>query len=236
MISSNYINLTTFPTKLGSATKPCPGWDVKIMDDDDNLVDEPEKPGKIMVKLPCPPGHMDGLWGNDQAYVEKYLSNPKGYYLTGDAGYIDKDGYVYIMTRTDDVINTAGHRISTGRIEEVLAEHPNVAENAVVGKDDPLKGDVPLAFVVIQKEIDRTKMAKELQAIVREKVGAFAKLDNVIFIQRLPKTRSGKILRNLLRDISNGIKTPRVTPTIEDRAVVPEIMKAYADTVAPSKE
>lgn len=162
MICSNYINLTTFPTKLGSATKPCPGWDVLVMDDDDNIITEPEKPGKIMVKLPCPPGHMDGLWGNDNAYVEKYLSNPEGYYLTGDAGYIDKDGYVYIMTRTDDVINTAGHRISTGRIEEVLAEHKNIAECAVVGRDDSLKGDVPLAFVVLQKDQEREKVAKEL--------------------------------------------------------------------------
>lgn len=149
MIASNYINLTTFPTKLGSATKPCPGWDVRIMDDEDNLITEADKVGKIMVKLPCPPGHMDGLWGNDQAYVEKYLQNPDGYYLTGDAGYLDKDGYVFIMARTDDVINTAGHRISTGRIEEVLAEHAGIAENAVVGKDDPLKGEVPIAFVVM---------------------------------------------------------------------------------------
>lgn len=197
------------------------------MDDEDNLVTEPSKAGKIVVKLPCPPGHMDGLWGNDQAYVEKYLSSPEGYYLTGDAGYLDEDGYVFIMARTDDVINTAGHRISTGRIEEVLAEHPDVAENAVVGREDPLKGEVPLAFVVMQRSVDQKKLASQLQGIVREKVGAFAKLDNVVFVQRLPKTRSGKILRNLLRDISNGIKTPRVTPTIEDRAVVDEILKAY---------
>lgn len=232
MISSNYVNLTTFPTKLGSATKPCPGWDVMIMDDEDNVVSEPDKVGKIMVKLPCPPGHMDGLWGNDQAYVEKYLQSPEGYYLTGDAGYIDKDGYVYIMARTDDVINTAGHRISTGRIEEVLAEHKGVAECAVVGKDDSLKGDVPIAFVVLQKETDRKKLAGEIQKLVREKIGAFAKLEGVIFVEKLPKTRSGKILRNLLRDISNGIKTPRVTATIEDRGVVPDIMKAYEDSIA----
>jgi len=149
MISSNYVNLTSFPVKLGSATKPCPGWDVRVMDDEDNLLNEPEKAGKIMVKLPCPPGHMDGLWGNDQAYVEKYLSSPEGYYLTGDAGFIDKDGYIFIMNRIDDVINTAGHRISTGRLEEVIMEHPNVAECAVIGRDDPLKGDVPVAFVLL---------------------------------------------------------------------------------------
>lgn len=138
---------------------------------------------------------------------------------------------MYIMARTDDVINTAGHRISTGRIEEVLAEHPFVAENAVIGKDDSLKGEVPVAFIVIQKEMDRAKLTKELQAIVRDKIGAFAKLEGVIFVPRLPKTRSGKILRNLLRDISNGIKAPRITPTIEDRGVVPEIMQAFEDTV-----
>jgi propionyl-CoA synthetase len=115
-----------------------------------------------MVKLPCPPGHMDGLWGNDQAYVDKYLSSPEGYYMTGDAGYIDADGYLYIMTRTDDVINTAGHRISTGRIEEVLSEHPAVAECAVVGKEDSLKGEVPVAFVILQKDEDKKKLVKEL--------------------------------------------------------------------------
>jgi propionyl-CoA synthetase len=127
------------------------------------------------------------------------------------------------MARTDDVINTAGHRISTGRIEEVIMEHSDVAECAVVGRDDTLKGEVPLAFVVLQKDKDHTVIIKELQGIVRNKVGAFAKLDNVVFIHRLPKTRSGKILRNLLRDISNRIATPRITATIEDRTVVPEI-------------
>lgn len=206
------------------------------MDDDDNIIDAPEKPGKIVVKLPCPPGHMDGLWGNDQAYVEKYLQSPEGYYLTGDAGYLDKDGYVYIMARTDDVINTAGHRISTGRIEEVVMEHQDVAECAVVGRDDTLKGEVPLAFVVLQNNKDQAKVTKELQNIVRDKVGAFAKLDNVVFIQRLPKTRSGKILRNLLRDISNRIATPRITATIEDRSVVPEIQKAYEDILKANKK
>ena len=205
------------------------------MDDDDNIVNTPEKPGKIVVKLPCPPGHMDGLWGNDQAYVEKYLQSPEGYYLTGDAGYLDADGYVYIMARTDDVINTAGHRISTGRIEEVLMEHPDIAECAVVGRDDSLKGEVPVAYVVMQREKDHKQINKELQVIVRDKVGAFAKLDNVVFIQKLPKTRSGKILRNLLRDISNKIATPRITATIEDRSVVAEIQKAYEDTLTVKK-
>ena len=147
--------------------------------------------------------------------------------MTGDARYIDEDGYVYIMARTDDVINTAGHRISTGRIEEVLMEHKDVAECAVVGMDDPLKGDVPFAFVVLQNKKTYAVVKKELQEIVREKVGAFAKLEEVVFIPKLPKTRSGKILRNLLRDISNKKENPRVTPTIEDITVVAEIKKAY---------
>ena len=228
---SNYINLTTFKVKPGSATKPCPGWEVKIMDDEDKLVNEPDTIGKIMVKLPCPPGHMDGLWGNDQAYIDKYLVTPEGYYTTGDAGYFDADGYLYVMTRTDDVINTAGHRISTGRIEEVLAEHPLVAECAVIGKEDRIKGDVPFAYIVLQKDIDHKKVAKEIQDSVRSKIGAFARLEGIIFVQKLPKTRSGKLLRNLLRDISNGIKTPRVTATIEDTSVVADIMKAYEDSI-----
>ena len=163
------------------------------------------------------------------------MQSPQGYYLTGDAGFIDKDGYIFIMNRTDDVINTAGHRISTGRLEEVIMEHKNVAECAVIGRDDPLKGDVPLAFVVLQNDQHRDKVAKELQVIVREKVGAFAKLDNVIFINKLPKTRSGKILRNLLRDISNRKAEPRITATIEDRSVVPDIQKAYEDVAGKAQ-
>jgi len=160
---SNYINLTTFPTKPGSATKPCPGWDIKIMNHDDQVIDEPNKEGKIVVRLPCPPGHMDGLWGNDQAYVEKYLSAPEGWYLTGDAGVMDQDGYLYVLTRTDDVINTAGHRISTGRIEEVLSDMKGIAECAVVGKEDKLKGEVPVAFVILQNDKDdQTKIMKML--------------------------------------------------------------------------
>lgn len=149
MISSNFLNLTTFPTKPGSATKPCPGWDVQVMDDDDNIMKEPNKVGKVMIKLPCPPGHMDGLWGNDEAYIDKYLSLVDGWYTTGDAGYYDEDGYLYIMTRTDDVINVAGHRISTGRIEEVLLAHESVAECAVIGRDEKIKGHVPVAFIVL---------------------------------------------------------------------------------------
>ncbi len=139
------------------------------------------------------------------------------------------------MARTDDVINTAGHRISTGRIEEVLMEHADIAECAVVGRDDSLKGEVPVAYVVMQREKDHKQINKELQVIVRDKVGAFAKLDNVVFIQKLPKTRSGKILRNLLRDISNKISTPRITATIEDRSVVAEIQKAYEETLTVKK-
>jgi propionyl-CoA synthetase len=129
-----------FNVKPGSASKPCPGWDIKTLDDNDEEYDIAGKPGKIVAKLPCPPGHMDGLWGNDGAYIEKYLSTPEGYYMSGDNGYFDEDGYLYIMARTDDLINVAGHRISTGRIEEVLSAHEAVAECAVVGQDSELKG------------------------------------------------------------------------------------------------
>ena len=132
------------------------------------------------------------------------------------------------MTRTDDVINVAGHRISTGRLEEVLNDHPFIAECAVIGREDTLKGHVPVAFVILQEDgCDRTKLSKDIQQVVRERVGAFAKLDRIVFIEKLPKTRSGKILRNLLRDISNNVQQPRVTPTIEDISVIPEIYKAY---------
>ena len=131
------------------------------------------------------------------------------------------------MTRTDDVINVAGHRISTGRIEEVLSGHQGVAECAVVGREDSLKGEVAIAFIILYKEIDHEKLNKELQVLVREKIGAFGKLEKVVFVQKLPKTRSGKILRNLLRDISNKVEKPRITPTIEDVSVIQEIMQAY---------
>ena len=135
-----------------------------------------------MVKLPTPPGHMDGLWGNDQAYIEKYLSSPEGWYLTGDNGYIDEDNYLYIMTRTDDVINVAGHRISTGRIEEVLNGHESVAECAVIGREESIKGQVPIAFLVLQHGNTHEILDKELQKLVREKIGAFGKLDRIVFV------------------------------------------------------
>ena len=152
------------------------------------------------------------------------MQSPEGYYLTGDAGYFDSEEYLYVMTRTDDVINVAGHRLSTGRLEEVLTGSHFVAECAVVGREDRLKGEVPIAFVIMQKEDGAwAKMEQELNKQIREKVGAFAKLDAIIRVKRLPKTRSGKILRNLLRDISNGVKSPRVAATIEDQTVVQEL-------------
>jgi propionyl-CoA synthetase len=230
-IASNYLNLTKFKTKAGSTTVPCPGWDVKILDEEDNENHNPNFVGKVMVKLPCPPGHMDGLWENDDAYIEKYLSSPEGYYMTGDAGYFDEDGYLYVMTRLDDVINTAGHRLSTGRIEEVLTNNINISECAVVGMDHDLKGEVPVAFIQLQAEVEHESLEKDIQAHVREEIGAFSKLDKIVYVKRLPKTRSGKILRNLLRDIVNNVEKPRVTPTIEDASVVQEVMKAYNDSL-----
>ena len=164
--------------------------------------------GKVSIKLPMPPAFMLTLWGNDEAFIKKYLSESPGYYTTGDAGIVDEKGYVHIMTRVDDVINTAGHRISTGRLEEVVNGHSSVAESAVVGYNDPIRGECPLAYVTLREsgassksEEDRIK--KEINDKVRTDVGAFAKLIDVIIVQALPKTKSGKILRGTIRSIVN---------------------------------
>ena len=164
--------------------------------------------GKVSIKLPMPPAFMLTLWGNDEAFIKKYLSESPGYYTTGDAGIVDEKGYVHIMTRVDDVINTAGHRISTGRLEEVVNDHSSVVESAVVGYNDPIRGECPLAYVILKgsgasskSEEDRIK--KEINDKVRTDVGAFAKLIDVIIMQALPKTKSGKILRGTIRSIVN---------------------------------
>lgn len=158
--------------------------------------------------MPLPPAFMLTLWGNDEAFIEKYLAETPGYYTTGDAGVIDKNGYVHIMTRTDDVINTAGHRISTGRLEEVVNEHDEVVESAVVGFNEKVRGECPLAFVILkgqgdQDEDQKKQIAKEINMKIRTDVGAFCKLEGVIFVSKLPKTRSGKILRGTIRKIVN---------------------------------
>ena len=164
--------------------------------------------GKVVIKLPMPPAFMLTLWGNDEAFIKKYLSETPGYYTTGDAGVVDERGYVHIMTRVDDVINTAGHRISTGRLEEVVNDHPSVVESAVVGYNDKIRGEVPLAYVILKgsvklSEAEEEKIKKEINNKVRTDVGAFCKLIDVMIMQALPKTKSGKILRGTIRSIVN---------------------------------
>ena len=180
---------------------------VKIFDESNEEVPR-DTLGKVVIKMPLPPAFMLTLWGNDEAFIEKYLAETPGYYTTGDAGVIDKNGYVHIMTRTDDVINTAGHRISTGRLEEVVNEHDEVVESAVVGFNEKVRGECPLAFVILkgqgdQDEDQKKQIAKEINMKIRTDVGAFCKLEGVIFVSKLPKTRSGKILRGTIRKIVN---------------------------------
>jgi propionyl-CoA synthetase len=197
-----------------------PGWDVRIVDLSGRAV-PPGEDGAIVIKLPLPPGALPTLWNDDERYVASYLSAFEGYYLTGDGGRIDDDGYVFVMGRTDDVINVAGHRLSTGGMEEALATHPAVAECAVIGVADPLKGQVPRGFVVLKAGVDQPhdELVAELVALVRERIGAVAALRDVAVVPALPKTRSGKILRRTMRGIADGVEEP-VPSTIESLEVL----------------
>ena len=187
----------------------------------------PVKPGQIgtlVIKLPLPPGCLPSLWNNDEGFKQSYLADFPGYYLTADAGYIDEDGYLFIMSRTDDIINVAGHRLSTGGMEEVLAGHPDVAECAVIGVAEKVKGQVPLGFVVLKAGVERADgdIVKELVAMVREQIGPVASFTSAAVVKRLPKTRSGKILRGTMRKIADG-EEYRIPATIDDPAVLDEI-------------
>ncbi|WP_340686954.1 propionyl-CoA synthetase [Amycolatopsis coloradensis] len=219
-IAANPRGLEPMPVKAGSSTKPVPGWDVRILDRAGGQLPAGEE-GAIVITLPLPPGSLPTLWGADERYREEYLSQHPGYYLTGDSGYIDEDGYLFVMGRTDDVINVAGHRLSTGSIEAVLASHPAVAECAVIGIKDQLKGQLPRGFVVLKTgaDIDDSTLSSELVALVRQDIGPFAAFRDVSIVEALPKTRSGKILRKTMRGIADG-RTDPVPPTIEDPAVL----------------
>jgi propionyl-CoA synthetase len=214
-ICANPAGLELLPIKPGSPTRAMPGWDVRIVDATGRQV-PPGEDGAIVIKLPLAPGALPTLWNDDERFVRSYLSAFEGYYLTGDGGRIDDDGYVYVMGRTDDVINVAGHRLSTGGMEEALASHPDVAECAVIGVADPLKGQVPRGFVVLKAGVDRPEeeLRSELVALVRERIGAVASLRDVAVVAALPKTRSGKILRKTMRGIADGAEEP-VPSTIE---------------------
>ncbi|CAO3446391.1 Acetyl-CoA synthetase (EC 6.2.1.1) [Azospirillum argentinense] len=225
-ISGNPLGVHLFPIKYGSATRPMPGWDVQILNAENKEVPRGDI-GAICVKLPLPPGTLPTLWNADDRYRKSYLSDYPGYYQTGDAGFIDDDGYVYIMARTDDIINVAGHRLSTGGMEEVLASHKDVAECAVIGVADDLKGQVPLGFLCLKAGVTRPheEIVKEVVQLVREQIGPVADFKRAVVVERLPKTRSGKILRGTMQKIADNqdYKTPA---TIDDPGILPEIAEA----------
>jgi propionyl-CoA synthetase len=222
-ICANCLGLHHYPVKKGSPTKPAPGWNVKVVDENNKLVPA-GKIGALVVKLPLPPGSLPSLWNNDQGFIKSYLEEFPGYYKTADAGFIDEDGYVYVMARTDDIINVAGHRLSTGGMEEVLADHPDVAECAVLGVEDQLKGQVPVGFMVLNAGCERPheEIIKEVVQMVRDRIGPVAAFKKAIVVKRLPKTRSGKILRGTIQKIADN-KEYKVPATIDDPAILGEI-------------
>lgn len=223
-IAANPVGIEQLPVKEGSATLPMVGYDISVLDP----LGEPlpaGQEGNIAIKLPLPPGTLYSLWGDDARYIESYLSAFDGYYTTGDSGYIDQDGYIFVMGRTDDVINVSGHRLSTGEIEAAVAEHPAVAECAVIGLADELKGQRPAGFLVLKTGVDITEdqLRQELVAHVRSSIGPVADFKEVAVVQALPKTRSGKILRKTMRQIADG-KDYTVPSTIEDAGVIEDLL------------
>ncbi|MCB1691576.1 MAG: AMP-binding protein, partial [Pseudomonadales bacterium] len=228
-IASNPVGLESFPTRPGSATFPVPGYDVKILSPD-HAVLGPGEEGDVTVKLPLPPGCLPTVWGNHDRFNASYMSHHPGYYHTGDGGYFDEDGYLFIMGRTDDVINVAGHRLSTGEMEEIVAGHAAVAECAVVGIEDPDKGQVPAGLVVLKDgtNIPEDELEAELVLRVRKEIGAFANFKRIAVVPRLPKTRSGKILRQAIRKIADG-KELATPATIDDPAILDEIRSTLAE-------
>ncbi|HRV90793.1 MAG TPA: propionyl-CoA synthetase [Anaerolineae bacterium] len=234
-ITANCTGIELLPIKPGSATKPVPGYDLQVLDEEGNQVDSGTI-GSIVIKLPMAPGNLPTLWNNDEGYVKSYLSAFPGYYSTADAGYIDQDGYVWIMARTDDIINVAGHRLSTGGMEGVLSDHPDIAECAVIGVSDQLKGEVPLGMVVLKAGVARPDedIIKELVQMVREEIGAVASFKQAIVVKRLPKTRSGKTLRGTMKKIADGVDY-KMPPTIDDPAILGEIAEALATLGYPKQ-
>ena len=222
-IGANCIGLGMLPVKPGSCTKPVPGYDVEVLSDDGREM-PPAQIGSIVIKLPLPPGCLPTLWNNDEGYRKAYLAKFPGYYLTADAGYKDEDGYLWVMTRTDDIINVAGHRLSTGALEEVLASHPDVAECAVLGVADDIKGEIPLGLIVLKAGVQRSdsEIVSNVVKMVRERIGAVASFRVATVVKRLPKTRSGKILRGTIKKIADGVDY-QVPPTIDDPLILDEI-------------
>jgi propionyl-CoA synthetase len=222
-MAANCVGLGMLPVKPGSPTKIVPGYDIRVLGEDNQEMPAGQI-GSIAVKLPMPPGSLPTLWNNDAGYERSYLTRHPGFYLTGDAGYKDEDDYIYIMSRVDDIINVAGHRLSTGAMEEVLSSHPDVAECAVMGVADEIKGEVPVGLVVTKAGVARADadLCRELVELVRERIGPVAAFKTVAVVKRLPKTRSGKILRGTMKKIADGVEHG-VPATIDDPAVLGEI-------------
>ncbi|MEQ8604655.1 MAG: propionyl-CoA synthetase [Marivibrio sp.] len=222
-MAANPLGIESLPIKAGSPTRAVPGYDVQVIDDQLNEVPRGEM-GAICVKLPLPPGCLPTLWNADQRFIDAYLADYPGFYKTGDAGYMDEDGYIYVMSRTDDIINVAGHRLSTGAMEEVLAGHPDVAECAVVGVADAMKGQLPLGLLVLKSGVERpdAEIVAEVVKKVRDEIGPVAAFKQAIVVKRLPKTRSGKILRRSISGIAEGQEVA-VPATIDDPAILDEI-------------
>jgi propionyl-CoA synthetase len=225
-ICANCVGIEHLPVKPGSPTKPAPGMDVRVVDEQNEEVKRGDI-GALVIKLPLPPGTFPTLWKADQRFIDSYLSEFPGYYKTADAGYVDEDGYVFVMSRTDDIINVAGHRLSTGGMEEVLAAHPDVAECAVIGVNDELKGQLPLGFLVLKAGVKRKEgdIISETVKMVREKIGPVAAFRTATVVARLPKTRSGKILRGTMQKIADG-QDYKMPATIDDPAILGEIAEA----------
>jgi propionyl-CoA synthetase len=234
-IVANPAGIELLPVKLGSPTLPLPGYDVQILAEDGHTLPAGEL-GAVAIKLPLPPGTLPTLWNADDRFVKSYLTTYPGYYETGDAGVLDEDGYLSIMARTDDVINVAGHRLSTGAMEEVLASHPDVAECAVIGIADELKGQLPMGFLCLNKGCDRDHdtIVAECVRLVRERIGPVAAFKHAVVVDRLPKTRSGKILRGIMSRIADG-KEYRPPATIDDPAILGEIGESLARIGLPAR-
>jgi propionyl-CoA synthetase len=234
-IAANCLGLERLPVKPGSAARAAPGYDVRVLDENSQEV-QAGQIGSIVIKLPMPPGCLPTLWNNDEGFQRSYLSAFSGYYLTADAGFKDEDGYLWIMSRTDDIINVAGHRLSTGAMEEVLASHPDVAECAVIGVADEIKGEIPLGTIVLKAGVDRPEQGiiRELIQMVREKIGPVASFKIATVVKRLPKTRSGKILRGTMKKIADGSEY-RMPATIDDPAILGEITEAFEELGYPHR-
>ena len=228
----NALGLGRMPLRPGGCTAPAPGYDISIVDEETGLEVPQGELGDMVIRTPLPPGTLATLYNNDQGYVDSYLTKYPGFYDTGDAAYVDEDGYIHIMGRTDDLINVAGHRLSTGGLEEVLQSHPEVADCAVLPVKDTLKGQLPVGFVVTNagSAVDEEQLKADLVRMVRETVGPVACFKKVAVVSKLPKTRSGKILRGTMSKIANG-EEYKITPTVEDPDVFTYLEPIIQDLV-----